>query len=109
MFANKGFMIAILVIILVLLIGIGIEFSKNSEETYDNLPALNYYTLDAPNYFFYDPIITNDSGTGKKNFRSQTNGLPGMDTVFGPNNYLRYEVIDIDLELPEPPNNDNFS
>jgi len=109
MFSSKGFLLFSLALITAFLLVTGYKFSKESGETYDKLPALNYYTLDVPKYFFYDPVVTNESGERNRPLKEQTNSLPGMDTVFGPNNYLRYEVRDIDLELPEPPDNDYLS
>ena len=66
----------------------------------DIIPPLNYYTLDEPDYFFYDPEVFGEYA--QKQVARKKSDRPDMDTVFGPYNYLRYylpwqEQMDVNL------------
>jgi len=109
MFSRKVILLIIIVAITAILIAVGSKIKNDeAEETYDLLPALNYYSLDKPRYFFYDPVLSNVYEK-KKPAKLRKNDLPGMETVFGPKNYLRYQLRDIDLELPEASDDVDFS
>ena len=62
------------------------EQENQDMENYEKLPPLNYFTLDEPPYFFYDPVIV----------KTYENGKPVTTTklqdgsLFGEHNYLRY-------------------
>jgi hypothetical protein len=53
-----------------------------------DLPPLNYFTLQEPAYFFYDPEVKGSYETEPP--EPIDDHRPDMNTVFGPNNYLRY-------------------
>ena len=58
------------------------NFEKYDSSHFPLLPALNYYSFDEPDYFYYDPIVYGDdeSSISKNRFKG----------IFGPDNYFRY-------------------
>lgn len=77
------------------------NFSSNDEvmDTSD-LPPLNYFTLQEPAYFFYDPKVYGEGnivfGEGHNNKKLQpspvypSSYLTNVEDIFGQDNYLRY-------------------
>lgn len=94
------FLVLLTIIILAILqIGISEKYDSiaiNDEE----LPPLNYFTLNEPPFFFYDPEVNEEYNKGSRNVysdipiysRDYKNAGTTIDDVFGPNNYFRYYV-----------------
>jgi hypothetical protein len=62
-----------------------LDDQENQQIEKYKLPPLNYFTLDEPDYFFYDPVIVKSFENGKPTTSKLQDGY-----LFGENNYLRY-------------------
>ena len=62
------------------------EQENQNNENYEKLPPLNYFTLDEPPYFFYDPVIVKSYENGNRTTISKLQD----GSLFGEKNYLRY-------------------
>ena len=94
---NKFIIVLLFIIIIIIILLIK---QHNRHEKFDkpkelqDLPPLNYYTLDEPDYFFYDAYVDNYYGNDDVKFTDKPSkkyiNKPHMNNIFGPDNYLRY-------------------
>lgn len=78
-------LLVLLIISIIIIISIITIFWYKSKE---NHVPLNYFTLQEPKYFFYDPDVAFEDETIYQNKLKDS-------TLFGENNYLRYYVNNI--------------
>ena len=92
----------IIIIIVLIILGFVLLFStlKHSasiEGMQDIMPdvPLNRFTLKEPDYFFYNPIIVDNLHYNRHKSKDDSTESTGIDDIFGPDNYIRYQEDDI--------------
>ena len=64
--------------------------SNNTPYIYPELPPLNYNLDQEPGYFWYVPIVNDETATGKNPKFPESNFNENINEVFGVNNYVKY-------------------